>query len=106
MLGWSQTQKGSKERLFIMTQTHNMQILWEIPLTLGWSVKLLRGGEVILKVVTGTNNKLFYDCKSPLNLTRGLFKRDIWDLRLFYANPQFHFHSFAVPFLQVYYARQ
>ena len=26
-----QTQKCSKERLFIMTQTHNMQIFGEIP---------------------------------------------------------------------------
>ena len=26
-----QTQKGSKKRLFILTQTHSMQIFWEIP---------------------------------------------------------------------------
>ena len=69
MLGWSQTQKGSKVCLFIMTRTHNMQIFWEIHITLGWSVKLPRGGEVVLKVVMGTNNKMFYDCKSPRNLT-------------------------------------
>ena len=28
---WIQTQKGSKERLFIMTRTHSMQIFGEIP---------------------------------------------------------------------------
>ena len=63
-----------------MTQTHNMQIFWEIPLTLGWGVKLLRGGEVILKVVTGTNNKLFYDCKSPLNLTLVVCSKGIYGI--------------------------
>ena len=32
-LSWNeiQTQKGSNERLFILTLTHSMQIFWEIP---------------------------------------------------------------------------
>ena len=62
------TKRFKRTLIYYDTDTQ-YAVFREIPVTLGSSIKLLKGGEVVLKVVTGTNNKLFYNCKSPRNLT-------------------------------------